>query len=101
MERIKLLTARHVNTLPTGFHSDGGNLYLRVRQSGSRAWVFRYKVASRVSASGKTKVNEIGLGPVADDGRMTKTTMTQKLVSKAGVGSVEELVPWLYAPTQS
>ena len=58
MAKIKLLTARQVDHLPAGFHSDGGNLYLRVRDAGSRSWVFRYKLA------GKTV--EIGLGPVAD-----------------------------------
>lgn len=58
MAKIKLLSARQVDHLPPGFHSDGGNLYLRVRDTGSRAWVFRYRL------SGKTV--EIGLGPVAD-----------------------------------
>jgi len=58
MAKIKLLTARQVNTLPAGFHSDGGNLYLRVRDTGGRAWVFRFKIAG--------KVIELGLGPVAD-----------------------------------
>ncbi|HML80173.1 MAG TPA: tyrosine-type recombinase/integrase [Thiomonas arsenitoxydans] len=50
------LTARKAETAPPGFHSDGGNLYLRVRDSNSRAWVFRYKTAG--------KVREIGLGPL-------------------------------------
>ena len=50
------LTARKAETAPPGFHSDGGNLYLRVRDSHSRAWVFRFKVAG--------KVREIGLGPL-------------------------------------
>jgi hypothetical protein len=58
LAKIKLLTARQINTLPAGFHSDGGNLYLRVRDSGARAWVFRYKLAG--------KVIELGLGPMAD-----------------------------------
>lgn len=58
MAKIKLLSARQIDTLPTGFHSDGGNLYLRVRDTGGRAWVFRYKLAG--------KVVELGLGPVAD-----------------------------------
>ena len=58
MAKIKILTARQVNALETGFHSDGGNLYLRVRDTGGRAWVFRYKLAG--------KVIELGLGPVAD-----------------------------------
>ncbi|MCX7178715.1 MAG: integrase arm-type DNA-binding domain-containing protein [Proteobacteria bacterium] len=58
MAKIKILTTRQVDTLPVGFHSDGGNLYLRVRDSGSRAWVFRYKASGTVA--------EIGLGPIAD-----------------------------------
>jgi len=54
MATIKLLGARQVETLPIGFHKDGGNLYLKVREGGSRAWVFRYKIAG--------KVTELGLG---------------------------------------
>jgi len=57
MAKIKQLTARQINTLPVGFHSDGGNLYLRVRDNGSRAWVFRYKIAG--------KATEIGLGAIS------------------------------------
>ncbi len=55
-KNLHLLSARKVETAPPGFHADGGNLYLRVRDSNSRAWVFRFK------ASGK--VREIGLGPL-------------------------------------
>lgn len=50
---IGKLTVRQVDTLPEGFHSDGGNLYLRVK-GGSRAWVYRYKEQGRV--------REMGLG---------------------------------------
>ncbi len=50
---IGKLTVRQVDTLPDGFHSDGGNLYLRVK-GGSRAWVYRYK--------DKGRVRELGLG---------------------------------------
>ena len=53
--KLHILSARKVETLGPGFHADGGNLYLRVRDSHSRAWVFRYKAAG--------KVREIGLGP--------------------------------------
>lgn len=56
MAKIKILTARQIDTLQTGFHSDGGNLYLRVRDTGGRSWVFRYVLAG--------KAIELGLGPV-------------------------------------
>lgn len=58
MARHKLLTARQIDGLKPGFHADGANLYLRVRDTGSRAFVFRYKSAGRVA--------EIGLGSTAD-----------------------------------
>jgi integrase len=53
--KLHRLSARKVETLGPGFHSDGGNLFLRVRGSNSRAWVFRFKTVG--------KVREIGLGP--------------------------------------
>lgn len=53
-KKTNLLSARAVETLPTGNHSDGGNLYLRVKESGARSWVFRYKLVG--------KAVELGLG---------------------------------------
>lgn len=53
MTKIKLISARSVERLPSGFHSDGGNLFLRVRDD-SRVWFFRYKKAG--------KQRSIGLG---------------------------------------
>jgi integrase len=41
-----------------GVYSDGGNLFLRVRKSGSKAWVFRHKVDG--------KPREIGVGSYPD-----------------------------------
>ncbi|SCC93495.1 Integrase family protein [Thiomonas sp. X19] len=56
MQIFNKLSARQVAGLPAGFHSDGGNLYIRVKESGARSWVFRYRAEG--------KVREIGLGPV-------------------------------------
>ncbi len=53
---LELIAPISVKSLPTGFHADGGNLYLRVKESGSRSWVFRYKQAG--------KVTELGLGAI-------------------------------------
>ena len=58
MAKIKILTTRQITMLTSGFHPDGGNLYLRVRKTGSRSWVFRYKITG--------KVFELGLGPIAN-----------------------------------
>lgn len=53
-----IISPNTVKTLPPGFHADGGNLYLRVKDSGARSWVFRYKQAG--------KVTELGIGAVKD-----------------------------------
>ena len=60
MAKIKLLTARQVNTLSAGFHFDGGNLYLRVRDTGSRSWMLRYKRREKCDEKVSDKVIEIG-----------------------------------------
>ena len=56
--RIHKLTARDVSSAGIGKHGDGGGLWLRVRDNGSRAWVFRY------TRNGCAR--EMGLGPVED-----------------------------------
>lgn len=53
-KKVQRLTARKVETAAPGFHADGGNLYLLVKDTGSRSWVFRYTIAG--------KVRQLGLG---------------------------------------
>lgn len=53
MARNKLSETR-IRTLPVGIHSDGDGLYLRVRNGGSRQWLFIFKREG--------KRTEIGLG---------------------------------------
>jgi integrase len=52
------LSDRGLDTLEVGFHADGDNLYLRVKDTGARSWVFRYKIAG--------KVTELGIGSRQD-----------------------------------
>ena len=55
------LTDRQISNLKSGgkdaFVSDGGGLYLRVRTSGAKYWLYRYKVG------GSTKWMDIGVYP--------------------------------------
>jgi integrase len=55
--RAKGLTARAVETLPEGYHADGGGLYLQVSGTSGRSWIFRYQ-------HNKGKRRDMGLGPV-------------------------------------
>ena len=53
---LNQLNARKVNTLnQPGRHNDGGGLYLKVRPTGAKSWVFLYRW--------REKRPEIGLGP--------------------------------------
>ena len=52
------LSARKVETAKTGKHSDGGNLYLVVSESGARKWVLRF--------TWRGKAKEMGLGSAAN-----------------------------------
>jgi integrase len=63
---MAILKAIQLTTFKDGFHSDGNNLYLRVK-AGGRSWVFRYKQSG--------KVREIGLGSI--DTRSLKEARTK------------------------
>lgn len=43
-----------------GLHSDGGGLYLQVGKSGSKSWVFRYRIRKGLPQAGRLR--EMGLG---------------------------------------
>jgi integrase len=67
-----------VKTLSTGFHADGGNLYLRVKDTGARSWVFRYKQAG--------KVTELGLGAISSRSLKQARLLASKMRSSIGEG---------------
>ena len=52
------MTARFVKTAPAGKHYDGGGLFLRVKPSGARTWVWR----GTIRGTGGRRVDR-GLGP--------------------------------------
>lgn len=54
---INRLSARKVATADTGYHPDGGGLYLLVSKTGTASWVFRYALHG--------KRHEMGLGSSA------------------------------------
>lgn len=57
MRNVNRLTALQVQKLSKpGYHSDGGGLYLCVKASGGKSWIFRYRFGG--------KEREMGLGPL-------------------------------------
>jgi integrase len=57
------LTARTVATAKRGKHSDGGNLYLIVSETGSRKWVLRFTWRGAAKEMGLGSANDV---PLAD-----------------------------------
>ncbi len=69
--KINKISVRQIPALGAGFHSDGGGLYLRVKDTGSRAWVFRF------TQHGKTR--EIGLGATHSQGLADARKVAEKM----------------------
>jgi integrase len=62
------LTAAGVKAAKPGRHGDGNGLYLLVRPTGARFWLFRYTPPGG-------KLREMGLGPVATDADKAGVTL--------------------------
>jgi integrase len=60
------LTARKVTTAKPGKHSDGGNLYLIVSESGSRKWVLRFTWRGAAKEMGLGSANDVPLADARD-----------------------------------
>lgn len=59
MRAVNRLTAHSIRTLTKpGLYADGGNLYLKITPSGSKSWVFRYRIS-------KDDCPALGLGPLS------------------------------------
>ncbi|MEE9588856.1 MAG: integrase arm-type DNA-binding domain-containing protein, partial [Hyphomicrobiaceae bacterium] len=59
---IHRLTAVKVSSLrKSGYYSDGGGLYLRVKPSGSKSWVYRFMLAGRRRDAGLGRYPSVGL----------------------------------------
>ena len=63
MSRIinKLNISKVKSITKVGRHSDGGGLYLKVRKSGSKAWVFMHKKSGKVTELGLGSIEYLGL----------------------------------------
>lgn len=58
---IHRLTARKVATAGSGKYSDGRGLWLWVKPSGTKSWVFRFVINGRESSMGLGSVTEVSL----------------------------------------
>lgn len=50
-----------ISVAKPGYHADGGGLYLQVSPSGSKSWIFRYKLQGRAREMGLGSLKTVGL----------------------------------------
>ena len=62
MGKIHRLSVTKIESLKKpGYYSDGGNLYFRVADGGTRGWIFRYALNGRTRDMGLGPYPEVGL----------------------------------------
>lgn len=59
---VKHLTPLQIQNAGPGMHADGGGLYLRVQEGGSKGWIYRYQV----KVGDKLVRREMGLGTLKE-----------------------------------
>jgi integrase len=69
------LTKRQIDTAPPGRHSDGGNLWLQVTDSGTRSWLFRYQREGRQHWMGLGGAETIGLADARERARLARLAL--------------------------
>lgn len=84
--QINRLTAVEVKskTKPKGMYPDGGGLYLRVTDTGSKSWVYRFSVDKKANQMGLGKYPTIGLAEAR-----TEAEKYRKLVQQ-GISPIED-----------
>jgi integrase len=81
---VHRLSTTGLKSRPPGYHSDGGNLYFRVTDSGTRGWIFRFALNGRTRDAGLGPFPEIGLSEAR-----TKAFEYRRLVV-AGIDPIEQ-----------
>lgn len=74
------LTVKGVKgTNKVGRHSDGGGLYLHVRKTGSKYWIFKYKRNNKVTEKGIGSLNKVSLSEAREKSRIYRERLHEGL----------------------
>lgn len=97
MSRItnKLNISKVKSISKAGRHSDGGGLYLKVRKSGSKAWIFMHKKSGKVTELGLGSIEHLGLADARDRARELRERATAGLSLIPEQEKVEETPTFL------
>lgn len=55
----EMLTAVEIKNAKPGFHSDGMGLYLLVKESGAKSWIYRFQIKGRRREMGLGSLNDV------------------------------------------
>ncbi len=80
---VNKLSDFKIKQLPAGLHPDGNSLYLKVNPSGSKSWIYRYKV------NGQTKKMGLGGYPLVGIADARKDAQRLRLTIQSGGDPVE------------
>ena len=73
------LTARKVESAKPGKHSDGGNLYLIVSETGARKWVLRFTWRGRAKEMGLGSATSVPLADARERAASARRKIAQGL----------------------
>jgi integrase len=82
MLKIEILKDREIMNAKQGLHADGGNLYLRVRNTGSKSWVFRWRRAGRTYELGLGAYPAISLKAARKKAKPLREALSEGLTPK-------------------
>lgn len=76
-DRLKSLEVKRLNT--PGLYHDGGGLYLKVTASGTKSWLFRYRLHSRLRDMGLGTFNDFSLAEARERARKQRQLVADKI----------------------
>ena len=87
MRSVERLSAIGVTRLKKhGYHGDGAGLYLQVSPSGSKSWVFRFKLAKRSREMGLGSLRAFGLAEARERARNARQLLADGQTRRQGHG---------------
>lgn len=76
-DRLKSLQVQRLSE--PGLHHDGGGLYLQVSATGTKSWVFRYRLHGRVRDMGLGSFADFSLAEARDRARLQRQLVADKM----------------------
>src|SRR5258708_7104087 len=87
---LSRLSAKGItNRKPAGYYADGGGLYLQVKQSGSKSWLFRYTLTGKPQWMGLGSVRTKSLAKARSEAEACRQLLSEGVDPIAARGAQE------------